>query len=238
MRWCLRAIALVASSSLASCVEEHPDWAGVGDAAGSSDEASGDGDASSSEAGSSSEAEGGDGDTDGGGDGDGDGGTTSSDTGPNPDEHLIFATTDMIDGAFGGLESADMICQMHATAGGLVGEFKALLSDDSNSAASRLTISGPVYNTANELVADGSDALWSGALTNPVAYTEFGVASMGPLWTGSTTSGTSKTTCENWTTNDNALFGSQGFRTSADFGWIDAGDDRCFKAKSLYCISQ
>jgi hypothetical protein len=223
------AVVLLGASLLGSCVEEHPDWVGAsGDTSGTSNESSDTNEASTDSESSEASSSGGDGDS----------ADTTGETGPLPDEHLIFATTAMLDGAFGGLEAADLICQMHATAGGLEGNYKALLSDDDNSAASRLTIAGPVFNMAAELVAADADELWSGTLTTPVTYTETGAASMGPLWTGSTTSGVSNTTCENWTSNDNAVFGSQGFRTNADFAWIDAGDDRCFKAKSLYCISQ
>ena len=47
-----------------------------------------------------------------------------------------------------------------------------------------------IYNTDGQLVASGSDGLWSGSILNPVEYDENGNSFFYQVWTGTGTNGT------------------------------------------------
>jgi hypothetical protein len=59
---------------------------------------------------------------------------------------VIFQTNSNYTGGIGGLYFADYICQNDAANAGLTGVWKAILSDESTSAVSRISMSGNVFN--------------------------------------------------------------------------------------------
>ena len=79
------------------------------------------------------------------------------------------------DGNLGGLAGADSKCQARADAAGLGGSWNAWLSDDAESASSRITrSSGPYTRVDGVLVANNWDDLTDGSLQNPLSIDEFG----------------------------------------------------------------
>lgn len=153
-------------------------------------------------------------------------------------KHVAFSTmTQYAPGDLGGLTGADAKCQERADAVQLGGTYKAILSSDTEDAASRITISGPVYNTAGQLVANDAADLWDGTIAASLVYSETGLFWGPTVVTGSTAAGT-KTgdTCSNWTsTTGTARYGLSSATTS---DWISFNEDSCEMVRALYCISQ
>ncbi len=82
-------------------------------------------------------------------------------------------------GTFGGLAAADWNVNSHADSAGLITDwngsdipYRAILSDFTGEARTRLSITGPVYNTANEIIANDFEDFWDGSLINPIRYEE------------------------------------------------------------------
>ncbi len=166
-------------------------------------------------------------------------GTTVSVTTPAYD-HRIFVTSTTNSGNLGGLSGADTICQTRAVAGGFSGTWKAILSDTTFNASSRIVITGPVYNTNNTLVATGKTDFWDGALSVAVGYNEFGVAASANTWSGSTSSGAKDqpNSCSNWTSNSASNYAAYGQTGVATSNWIAAGSSAlCSNNYRLYCIN-
>lgn len=107
----------------------------------------------------------------------------------------IFATSGgYIAGTMGGLAGADAICQSEAGSLGYAGTYKALMSDDTTSASSRLTLTYPIVRASDGVTVSASN-LWSGTLSNPV------VTSGNPqIWSATSPAGASLTgySCSNW----------------------------------------
>jgi hypothetical protein len=118
-----------------------------------------------------------------------------------------------------GIEDADEICNLEASANDLPGTYLALLATTSSSAISRFDLSGPTWVRVGDrlpLAPTASAFADPNTVNNDVApvVTASG-ARTGPrgIWTGSTslsTVGTAATTCANWTAQTNshtAVFG-------------------------------
>lgn len=151
-----------------------------------------------------------------------------------------FRVTDL-----GGVLGADQICNDRAAASGLLGDFKAWLSDSNSSPATRFNRSGQDYVLpGGTVIAQGWADLTDGVLLAPINETETGTEPIGAAnnltqWTGSTTAGESSGfSCEDWTNGDTNVFATIGESFSADFRWSDADADICFGAKHLYCFEQ
>jgi hypothetical protein len=151
--------------------------------------------------------------------------------------HLIFVTSASYAADHGGLQAADGICQTHADGGGLPGTFVALLSSATVAARDRVTVTGTIVNMAGQIIAVDEADLWDGTLQNAVDFDENGDDGPGVTWTGTLADGSIGETCQDWTSTDNALYGTQGNVRMTDAFWVES-PDRCFKTKRLYCISQ
>lgn len=145
-----------------ACIEEHPGWIGPtetgetttvssGDESNASTDSSTTDDTASSV--STSTTGDGDGDVDGssGGDGDATAGESTSGDGDG-DGHRIFITSGNWTGTFGSLAQADLHCQDFADQASLGGTWKALISDSTENAADRLSITGPIRNLMGQPV--------------------------------------------------------------------------------------
>ena len=164
-----------------------------------------------------------------------------------------FITRDNVNGTgvgsgnLGGLSGADNICQTRATAAGLNGTYKAWLSDDGTSAASRLTQYNGEYRLLNGTkLADNWSDLVDGSIDNPLNITEYGttVAASSAAYTGTNTNGTSESpnNCANWNSGGTNVWvrGGNPTVTNGDWTfWVFAGCDGSWASGwKLYCFEQ
>jgi hypothetical protein len=158
--------------------------------------------------------------------------------------HIIFVTHRRFLVNFGGLAMADYICAQSAKVAGLPRvTWKAVMSDGTISAASRLTIdpSKPILNTVGQTVA-AAGKLWD-THSLPVRYDEFGLFddSTFRVWTGTNFNGAATGgDCNNWTDEGAFDNGTYGDPKSSGSGWINSGTNNCNGSygNRFYCISQ
>jgi hypothetical protein len=137
--------------------------------------------------------------------------------------------------SLGGLSGADAVCQDEAGTAGYAGTYMAILSSDTTSAASRLTLSYPIVNAYNGSTVAAAN-LWVGSISNDIYTPSGGTAN---TVTGTTPSGGIVTgdTCSSWTSSS----GTDEYGNPASpgtSGWIDAGAFGCGAQLNLYCIQQ
>jgi hypothetical protein len=155
--------------------------------------------------------------------------------------HTIFVTDQSWDGAgVGGLAAADTKCQAAGDSASLGGTYKAILSDSATNAKDRLTISGPIFNTGGDRIANDSVDLWDSSVDFGITYNQHGaVSGLGESWTGTNGDGTSAATnCTDWTS---AVGTGHANRSSGllDQQWVSyVGNRDCGLSKILICISQ
>lgn len=157
--------------------------------------------------------------------------------------HVLFATSTGYNGNLGGLSGGDAKCAARATAAGLTGTWKAVLSNSSTNAKDRLSITTKVYNRKGEKLASNAAGLWDGDIEEDVDYNEYGVEINGNeiTWSGTFSNGTkSSDTCNNWTssTNGNSYWGRVGQADRHDEDWISDTEKHCNQIYRIYCISQ
>ena len=179
----------------------------------------------------------------------------------------VFVTSTTYDGNLGGLAGADAKCAARAAAAGLSGTYKAWLSDQTTSAASRLTHAAvPYKRTDGVAVANNWTDLTDGDLavvTSPSPFTvginhdEFGVAlSSGTVgaWTatlpdGSTADPSGVLNCFSWTSNVASASPSGGIGYALDIpvtlpvgnagsAWTAYAIESCSSLYRLYCLQQ
>ena len=131
---------------------------------------------------------------------------SASPTTTAPAQKYIFSTSGpYLTCNFGGLAGADSLCNMHAQAANLSGNFKAWLSDDTNNAKDRIADVGPWYLVGSStLVARNLATLELGSLQGNTSADENGNAigsSANTAWTGTGPNGLKDTgnNCSNWT---------------------------------------
>jgi len=154
-------------------------------------------------------------------------------------------TTSFGSGNLGGLAGADNICQTRATTAGLSGTYKAWLSDNGLSAATRLSHFNGEYRLINGTkIADNWADLTDGTLHNPINVTEFGNTLPGTVvvYTGTNTDGTleSSMNCSNWTSSSGNVRGGNGGVTNAEWTyWVFADcSGNWGSGWKLYCFEQ
>lgn len=142
---------------------------------------------------------------------------------------------------FGGLSGGDSICQAAATAAGLGdNNYRAILSDSSVNAASRIVLAGPVYDTVGRKIADNHADLFDGSLDNSLQFTQFGTYSSYYVRTGSDSVGVSTgLNCNNWTSSTSGFTGTNGYSNYITSAWINYTSYiyNCSYPFRLYCIS-
>jgi len=144
-----------------------------------------------------------------------------------------------IAGNLGGLSGADAYCQSDANAAGYSGTWMAILSSDTVSAASRLTLSYPIVNAYDGTTVAATN-LWSGSITTCIksptgactAFVMSGTTAAGGIETGYT--------CASWTsTSGNFERGDgQGQLTSDWITHSTLGSCGSSATDGLYCIQQ
>ncbi len=174
---------------------------------------------------------------------------------PNPVEY-IFVTSGTYTGNLGGLSGADTICNTEAASAGLSGTWKAILSTSSTNAntgvggdnGQGVTISYDVYDTLNNLIANGPLTFWDGTHSAPISYHADGSGLGGStsVWTGSGNNGGdwaypdcgySSCDCNGWTSNSASIVGQTGSSGSESSDWINQSSSACNTSQPLYCVS-
>lgn len=140
------------------------------------------------------------------------------------------------------LESADMYCQLAATAASLGGTWRAFLSTESADAIDRVAGEGPWVNMLGSTVFPNRAALEVSAPMASMRYDENGdPAATTYVWTGST--GTKRHqegySCRGWTSPEYVDYGRLGdlYSTSAT-GWASYEMTNCAYAYALLCFEQ
>lgn len=141
---------------------------------------------------------------------------------------LMFATSRYSSGNLNGLDGADSLCQTLASQAKLLGNWKAVLSTEKQSARDRVaTDARPIFNVRGDFLGVGHEYFKFESFPQGLIYDEFGndpmqnasVFSGSSIWTGSDSSGelffiSSLAACNNWTTSNPSANGTAG---NADF---------------------
>jgi hypothetical protein len=170
---------------------------------------------------------------------------------------LVFVTSKTYAGGeLGGLAGADAKCAARAAAAGVTGTFKAWLSSDDVTAASRLTHASAPYHLADgtPIAASWADVV-GGLLQHPIDLDETGAldtragscidAASVAVWTATAIDGghvynpiDANYTCTNWTLVGPG-WGMLGSSGQSDGRWTDAGcAEGCSTQGALYCFEQ
>lgn len=162
----------------------------------------------------------------------------------------VFVTSQVWSGDLGGLAGADQKCQDAAEQGGLPGIYKAWLSSDVDSPASRFVHSTVPYQQINGVVvASNWDDLIDGTLQAGIVVSELsgaggkGVHGCMPAeivaWTNTRELGTpvfSDKHCSVWSsTLSTAMAGRVGTTSSV---WTQFCEAKCVDEAALYCFEQ
>ena len=140
-----------------------------------------------------------------------------------------------------------------ADAAGLIGTFKAWLSDRNGSPDQDFVKSGgPFVTTNGTKVADNWLDLVDSNLDNPITFDENGIQLQGSIfdfsvWTGTAVAGLPDSNgggdfCDDWTSNTGSYERTDRARTGDSSaitqGWTYSGDTSCDNARRLYCFEQ
>lgn len=161
-------------------------------------------------------------------------------------DHRIFVTTASYKGSqIGGVTGADEKCAAAASAAGIEGTYKAIISTSTSNIIDTLNFTGAVYKltaveTKVEIVAVGSD-LWNTRSVDLLAKVNrdesYAESSSNP-WTGTDDDGEhTDYNCTNWTSD--AGSGDYGSTSHVTSEWLeDPWRSLCNIARPLFCISQ
>lgn len=156
----------------------------------------------------------------------------------------VFITAASYNGNLGGLSGADAKCQARANTVNLGGTWKAWLSDDITTAASRLEHNTAGYKdlNGNYIAADWS-SLTSGRLKNPININEYKrIQNSWGIWTNTYYDGTlmkhPSTSCNNWSSSASGVYGVLGNATRTDSYWTVNSSAYCSSTYPLYCLEQ
>jgi hypothetical protein len=162
-----------------------------------------------------------------------------------PENLRIFLSSTTYQGDLGGFSGADMKCQTRADAAALGGVWIALVSDNNSNAIDRLVncnnkawilLSGPP-----NVVADDKQDLFDETIQQAINVDEFANdVKDGYAWTGTLSNGIAgDTNCENWTQNDNQIFGIRGsaeLTKNIPNSWVNFQSSRCHQERHLFCM--
>jgi hypothetical protein len=178
--------------------------------------------------------------------------------GSNKNYVRVFVTSTTYDGNLGGIAGADAKCQARADAASLGGTWKAMISDGSTNASSRiLNRTKPVFTISGKLAWNPSQQVILGGDTNPangygslpfggagivgsaINITELGTAPAAyVVWAATNTNGLVQGTshCSNWTSNSSGISGYYGNASATNATWISQNVSPCNNSYRLYCL--
>lgn len=148
----------------------------------------------------------------------------------------VFISSISVLGSFGGLGVADAKCAKLAADQGLVGVYKAWLSNVVADALLRIGGTGPWYRMDGTTVVFSSRTSFPLGPAFPILYNEKGGLVLGaPVWTGTLPSGSaSSTTCENWTAGGGD--GTIGESDKVGATWTEARVAPCSTQAHFICL--
>ncbi len=151
-------------------------------------------------------------------------------------------------GNIGGLAGADALCQVFADAAELPGTYKAWLSDQALSPATRFTKDGKFVLADGPTVAESWDDLTDGELDVPIYHDALGNTvtheELEGVWTNTSIDGTPISTepyesCLNWTSSSSAYSARAGHFLYTDHDWTEYPVElECDYLIHLYCFQQ
>jgi hypothetical protein len=158
----------------------------------------------------------------------------------------VFLTSTRHNGNLGGVAGGDAICQTRADAAGLGGNFKAWLSDDSDSPASRFSRATTPYVLPNGTrIANDWNDLTDGSIAHHIDVTELGASVSGikTVWTRTFPNGESASfslgpDCQAWSNASSGHFGTNGLHEGSLSLWSFIGASSCNAQLRLYCFQQ
>lgn len=172
---------------------------------------------------------------------------------PEREGRLVFLSSELFDGDFGGALGADLECQRLADAAGLGGTYMAWLGDSTTSPNLRFSRDGGpfVLLDGTEIATDWAD-LTDGTLASPITLTELGGAMPASypgicgfddaVWSGADAYGDAyDNNCGNWTGSGSGSWGKAVFYDFAAWSWANTctggACDALWQA-GLYCFEQ
>ena len=168
-------------------------------------------------------------------------------------EKVAFVTVNGQTGDFGGIAAADAVCQAEADSEGLLGTYKAWLSDTDPTSAPATRFSAelkgtlPIKRTDGITLANNWTDLTDGNIQQQFNYNKYGAENESGVnfsWTNVATDGTQKSslassTCNNWSTLSGAVDGGSGANTAKNSNWTDNSTTLgCNRSQRLYCFEQ
>jgi len=174
----------------------------------------------------------------------------TTDTAPEPEPpsaagKTVFVTNASVLGNFGGLSTADALCQQEADAAGLTGTYKAWLSSSTQSPTSRMTKSLDGYVLPDgTLIANDWGDLTDGTIQNPInRFADGTLYGADSVWTGTQADGSNIGNdplwyCEDWTNqyaDDSTGFGATNYTNAY---WTEESAMYCDITARFYCFEQ
>jgi len=164
------------------------------------------------------------------------------------DDKVVFTTSTRYSGALGGVAGADTKCQTHASSAGMLGTFKAWISDNTLSPSTTFSqLSGADYILIDgTIIANGWSDLTDGTLDNLLNLDENGNAISGSYsWTNTNSNGSIYTTgfnqsCDYWTsgTGGGVRTARRGRASQTSSQWTSYNVVGCNNTYVLYCFEQ
>jgi hypothetical protein len=164
---------------------------------------------------------------------------------PNADASLAFTTSLQVNPDFGGAAGADLRCAEAAADGGLAGTFRAWVSSDGTSAASRIVDPDPsrpivLVGGPPAVIVACAAKLRDGALAHAIDRNQRGasVNASEQVWTGTSSDGglVPDGGCRDWTTTTGTA-GVIGDPHATSSAWTDTLVPKdCGGNARLYCI--
>lgn len=160
----------------------------------------------------------------------------------------VFVTSTTYNGNLGGLTGADSQCQLKANTVNLGGNWKAWLSDDTTSVASRFVHNNQPYKLINgAIIAQNWDDLTDGTLANPINISESGASVQDPssyyyTYTNTKSDGSigsyagGSMSCSNWLSDQGSAHAAIGNFNVINQYWSAEGETTCNAQIRLYCF--
>ena len=164
----------------------------------------------------------------------------------------VFVTSETYQGDLGGISGADAKCQERACSAGLVGNYKAWLSDQTSNPANDFVQSASSYlvvinvPAASRIASDFAD-LTDGSLDRVINRDENGdIINSGNfnVWTNTKPDGSQNGSgdCNDWSSNDGSFSGQLGDINASDITWTNGqtinNPQSCDNFARLYCFQQ
>jgi hypothetical protein len=158
---------------------------------------------------------------------------------------LVFITSKRYDGNLGGIKGANEICQNHAEAAGITGQYNAWISisSEQSPAGTFAKSSQPYVLKNNTLIAENWDDLVNGQLLAAILVDENGanLNYTNRVWTSTNSNGEDlgKENCKAWKSNSARDSGWVG-KASSFWGseWTAEMSISCDETRNLYCFQQ